>query len=271
MHGADYHFVEDGGTSHAIVERATGLGALFEGVKTLLRIASRAVYVFPALALVKLVWRGEGSDLITLVFVFVVVAFFSLLALFLALFPIVGPRSSRSRQRRFAPPATLDDAAARLGLDAPVSGLPVALGGTLEGAPPLRLRGTLRRLDPRGAAPGRDLLCDTWGSDLKRVVEGVHFTLAVGDVPIVIELGTSPLCVGAYTARADGTRSLTFRDGDRVELIATGYRTVDDIEQIDVGGQHWSPSVGGDAYRHGRTAGLHVVCRAATPVVIATC
>lgn len=271
MEGGDYRFVEEPGASPWVVERAAGAGLLLEGVKKLMRVFSRAIYVFPALALVKLVWRGEGSDAITLVFVGIVVVFFALLATFLLLFPLVGPRSARRVQRRFVPATTLPEATRRLALSEPVAGLPTALDGAVEGSPPLRLRGTLERLDRRGATRGRDLLRDTWTPLAARTFECASFAVLVGDVPVVVQLEVAPACVGQYVERDDGSRTLAFHDGDQVELVATSYRALEDIEDVEIRGQRWTAPAGAAAYRSGRTGGLHVVCRTASPVVIAAC
>lgn len=264
MGDAGYRFEQIDGIY--VVERATGAGLVLDGVKRLLRIASRALYVFPVLALVKLAWRGPGSDVITIAFVVVVLVFFALLALFLLVFPFAGPRSERRPDRRFAPPRTCDVALGRLGITAPAQGLPVALGGAVDGAPPLRLRGKLARLDPRGLVSGTPVLADAWTGTSRRVLEGVPFAVLVGNVPAIVELESPPVIAARY---ADQT--LQLHDGNEVELVATDYRVVENVEAVEVCGVHFSPSTSASAYRSGRTAGLHVVCRPASPVVIAPC
>ncbi len=197
---------------------ASGAVRFYDLLRALLRLFARAVYVFPALVVVKLalwlagVWWG---DLLTVAFVALVVATFAVLALTVLMFAIVGPPEDRRTRLAFAAPR--DDVFERAARTVPT-----------------RISG---RVDA-GLEPGAPVLVDQWtlGERLVRYVEGRSFVVVPDDgPPCAVEITGSPVIVGPHdevdVVPPDGAARLgehtpsraarfVVRQGDRVEIVA---------------------------------------------------
>lgn len=214
-------------TTHVRPTRS-GAALAHAAVGRAVRILARALYVFPALIVAKLILWLVGSwygDLITVAFVLLVVAFFAALALWLMLHAIVGPRSTRTRGAAlaFAPPSARD--AERI-------------AGALPPATTARFVGTV----DAGLTPGEPVVVEEWSERdgrLLRLVEGRSFVLRASDrAPAAVELAGAPILLGRpdepassaalvvasalAPSRPEPTWRSVLRQGDRVELAAEG-------------------------------------------------
>jgi hypothetical protein len=186
----------------------TPLVGLFQGLKRLMRLSAKALYLFPLLLLVKaFLWavQKDSGDLITVVFVILVVWFFFLLALFMLLFPFVGPPSKRKSVISFSLPEGKDlhETAKTLKLP-PTSANPSSLWGALpEGDKPIKqaicVRGTIKGWHPE-ANPY--VLYDAWSQTpdgIVRFFRSFPFVL-VGEnqPPIVVTFEAAPVILASY-------------------------------------------------------------------------
>jgi len=198
---------------------ATGALVVYRVVVAVLRVLVRALYLFPLLLVAKISLWATGSwygDLLTVGFVCLVVAFFTVFALTMLMHVIVGPRSKRGNRTSFvfAPPRPRDVSriASRLAPDAPT-----------------RIIGVL----DAGLEPGAPVLVEEWSErdgGVERSFEGQSFVvLAEGGSPTVVELAAAPVLIAAYE-EAGHARRCVLRQGDRVELIAAGAEPAARIE-----------------------------------------
>jgi hypothetical protein len=252
--------------------RATSSGAvrLYEGTTRVLRVAAKALWLFPVMLVPKIVLWVMGNpigDLITVLFVLLVVAFFGIFAFTVLLFAIVGPKKSRMSRSHlaFAEPRISD-----------VLGI---LGDT-----PVRIRG---RIDA-GIEQGTPVLVEQWsrGERLVRHVECRSFAVMVEGKPAcVVEIAAAPILVGRYgdsddTAlevasrlegrtheRASASRCV-LRQGDEVEIIAREAQRTPRVEDERLRALVEGTGDAGP-YRAADASTLLVRCTPEQPVVIA--
>jgi len=255
-------------------QRSRGLLLIFRGLKRLMRLLVKAIYLFPALLVAKVIlWTLDiqAGDLITLVFVILVVLFFGLLALLGLLFPLVGPRSKRKSNLKFdLEGADLDRGLAWMKLrrlkPTPAARLR-ALCSTRapKKQKPIRLRGRLH-LCTRDTLPDGLLLSESWveqDQHIARLMAGRLFVLMEPDQPpvvIVAEIGCwlvgrrnhGPVSfelgeqarhrVQNWLQRKSGDlipleafsegQGLALLPGDEVEVIASRYEAVPDMDTL---------------------------------------
>jgi hypothetical protein len=249
---------------------AKGAARVYELSRVLLRVAARALYVFPALLVVKAalwlagVWWG---DLITVAFVLMVVAFFAIFALTVLLYGIVGPRALRDPTERLlfaAPPAD-----------------------TFARAAELASTRVVGRLDA-GLDPGAPVIVEQWsrGERLVRYVEGCSFAIVPDEgAPCVVELSAAPLLVGPYEVGkaeppetagrlqalgVDGaapSARCVVRQGDRVELVGHDAQPTARIEDARLHALVESAAPTGP-YRESEASALLVRCTVTAPVAL---
>lgn len=286
--------------------RVSLLGRLFEGQKRLVWLLARLVYMFPVLLVLKLAlyafdWQIGTvlvGDLITLAWVALLLVFFPMLALFVLLFVLAGPKSRRHGARVLAPPShlSLDEAAKTLGLAAPAPSERAALQALAASEPsenwihvqaPIRVTGTLRRF---AAGDEPLLLRDRWfdlGDRVVRVLEAEPMVVEPDPspdgalAPIVIDPGGPPSVIAPYAhhpaappaALATGDAKVVsafervLRDGDRVELLAFTVEPVVELREMIVHGRSYKepPEL---AYRGENHRALRARATVDAPVIL---
>ncbi|HEY8080104.1 MAG TPA: hypothetical protein VIF62_38500 [Labilithrix sp.] len=251
------------------VRRASSLSVrTYDTLRELLRLLARAVYLFPALIVVKLalwiagVWWG---DLITFVFVLLVVTTFAVFALTVLFYAIVGPPDARQTTLAFAAPR--EDAFERAARRAPS-----------------RMAG---RVDA-GLEPGAPVLVEQWtlGERLVRYVEGRSFAIVPeSGPPCVVEITGSPVILAPYeeaesaapetAGRLEGTgvsapeptARCIVRQGDLVEILADDVTQGAHLEDARLHALVEAVSPTGP-YRAPDATALLVRCTNAAPIVI---
>jgi hypothetical protein len=263
-------------TSH-VRQRATGFGRFYELLKAATRPVVKALYIFPVLLVAKLVLWLMGhpaGDVITVMFVGLVVLCFSLLALLVLLYPLVGPRSGRRKELELRPPGAgaLPEVLRRAQLaDLPLHG-PAELARICDGqAPadgPLRVRG---RLQPCVAEHEGPLLRDHWlerqGTVARLLLAHPLALVAEGQPPLLVTFEDAPTVLGPQRdaggaggdpdpgferalrgwlqERAGGrlepgalllAPACVLAPGDELELVAAGSEVVQDVSQLALGG-----------------------------------
>lgn len=294
-----------------IGERHPARTRIFLGLKGVLRPLVVVLYLFPLLLVAKIVLWALGilqGDLITVLFVGLVVLVFFLLALLVLLYPFVGPPSTRSpRQVLDLGEGALRRGLRALGVDAVPLLPPERLNALCEGGPlpePVRVRGRLTACHGHGA---QTLLRDAWlqraGQTARLVVGRTFALLAPGQPPVVVDLRGGPWLAARHNPRerlelepetrhwigswlverAGGELSLddllegpgyTLEAGVEVELVAPRCEVVRDIDDLVVAGRRVelpaeADSRAGSPYRQDRTRpGLLVTSTAAAPAII---
>jgi hypothetical protein len=274
--------------------RAEKSARTFKGI---LRWVSTALWLSPLLLIPKIAFNfldPRLSDGVTLLFVALVLAFFSTLAAFVLFRLITGAESEQARRvlPPFSEPSFADETTA----------LPAAEKDGRLRADTLRpLVG--RRVRARGVLVARDastreLVRDTWtegNSGWDRIVSMNDCSLDTGGIPLMLELDRAPLLVAddmrddAHThfralpdalqdALAKAGRdswlqnhldaaTVTLRDGDEVEVEGMVGAVLDDASDLLGGGELFSDPA---AYRAApvERAGLVLRSTAGEPMII---
>jgi len=208
-----------------------GLASVFGSLKRLIRPLVVALYLAPALILVKVVFHVfdlPGGDWITVGFVGLALLFFFILAVLVLMFPIVGPRS----RRRIYPDLQLDrremaQALRQLSLGDLPETTTEQLVQQLESTPPgertgpLRLRGRARAAGDQDSARGggpplecgpsarekhEDLMSEWWlagDQSAVRLVTASTFALAIDGPQVVVDPSQGPWLLARHDARLD--------------------------------------------------------------------
>lgn len=182
-----------------IVLRHRGVARVLQGLKVVIRLMVKVIYLFPVLLVAKLVlllMDHPAGDMITLAFVALVVVFFSLFALLFLLYPFVGPPSKRKPvpRLRLHEAGDLDDAAERAGYDRVAPTTSHLLAELCEPdaveREPVLLRG--RVMPTARQEDGDAVLRDCWlqkDDTVMRLLAGGSFTVcAEGAPPVVVSL-----------------------------------------------------------------------------------
>jgi len=252
-------------TAVCFVAEPIGVLRAFEGVKRVLRVLVRALYLFPALLVVKLaLWvaalqgqrqLGTLGDYLTVAFVLLVVVFFATLSLLVLLHVWVGPRSARGRHRvpRFELPTAEARGRSRALAVAPEprilkdpGGEPLDLERFVLGAK-IRVRGELLAID--GSASGGPLLRESWLAEegrAARLVRARSFAVvATGQPTVGVQIDAAPwlLLEGAGEVEAgavavaehDALDAFVRPSGSSLrELLAAPTRELSAGQQVEV-------------------------------------
>jgi hypothetical protein len=259
--------------AHVLV-RHPPLVVFFLGLKTALKVLVRALYLFPVLIVAKIAfWIADSSlgDLISLVFVGLVLITFFLLSILVALYPFVGPPSVRKHKVKLdlvVPDRDNADRAlvhTRAQLIQPSRAIELAdLGPKPERPDPVRIRGRIG-IGARGE-PGEPVVQVGWverdGVVASLCMARVFALEAEGQPPVVIELDACPWLIGehrpdrswpdierAVTADLyrwletgssgaidlDATRrgaACVLHEGDEIEVIAWDWQPVPSLDAL---------------------------------------
>ncbi len=206
-----------------ITERHRGAALLLQGIKAVIRVMVKVLYLFPVLLVAKLVlllMDNPAGDMITVAFVGLVVVFFLVFALLFLVYPLAGPPSRRKPVPRLAlfEAGDLDGAAQRAGYDRVASTSPHRLAELCEPdaveQEPVRLAG---RVVPTAQQDAGDaVLRDCWlmkGDVVMRMMAGGSFTVcAEGAPPVVVSLEGAVHLVLAGTFSTSGLGQLDTLD-----------------------------------------------------------
>ncbi len=254
-------------TAVCFVAEPKGVLRAFEGVKRVLRVLVRALYLFPALLVIKLgLWvaalqgqrqLGTLGDYLTVAFVVLVVVLFATLSLLVLLHVWVGPRSTRARLQvpRFELPGPKALARSRAlalkpeprALNGP-GGEPLELE-RIELGTKIRVAGELVAID--GGASAGPLLRESWLAEegrAARLVRARSFAVvAAGQPTVVVQIDAAPwmllegdgaVVVGAAAvAERDALDAFVRRSGVSLrDLIAGPSRQLLAGQQVEVVG-----------------------------------
>ena len=181
-----------------VIQKGKGAARLLRGLKRVIRLFVKVLYLFPLLLVAKLVLFLMGNwvgDLITVAFVVLVVLFFSLFSLFFLLYAIAGPPSRRILLPRLRLPeeGDLDGAASLAGYKTPEMTTTHALAEHCEPDAEewesIRVRG--RVVGTTDQTPGDVVLRDCWLEQDGRVAR-----MMAGNSFAVIREGFPPVVVG---------------------------------------------------------------------------
>jgi hypothetical protein len=244
-----------------VVAPGRTLREIQRGIRLVLKWVVRLLYVSPLLLVVRSVLRRvvdqAAADMTTVGFVVVVVCFFALLNLYIVWSVIVHLRSAG----RFTVRTPFGDAGEdRTGLFQPQP--------RGEQAGNIRVRGVVAHVEP--AVHGADdVIRDLWVIGERspwRLIEATDFAVLVeGERPVVVQLASAPLLIGAPTPTTvgagvgrmsqglnavfdlgpalEGARAearalwLALAAGDEVELVGTTRGAVADVGRFELGGK----------------------------------
>lgn len=249
----------------------TGMVRVYETSARVLRVMSRAIWLFPAMLVPKIILWAMGNpigDLITVMFVLLVCTFFAVFALTVLFFAIVGSKQQRMARSHlaFAEPRAAD---------AP----------RLLGPAPVRFSG---RIDA-GIEEGAPVIVEQWsqGERLVRHVECRSFALVADGKPAcVVEVAAAPILMARYrdepaesaalevasrlegrTHERGGVARCVLRQGDVVEVLADDAQRTPRIEDerlralVDQTGE-------AGPYREADASTFLVRCTPERPIVI---
>ena len=277
------------------------------GLGVTLKQSARLIYVSPLLIIAKIALQSVNrvtSDLVTVAFVLLVVAFFALLNAYLLLAALVF--FARRGGHRAVRPATLGARALMRSIrwpgNADVRSIPVV--STPDGAESgtvMRVVGTLASITGTAGRPTlvRDAWCERRGHAL-RVVEVHDFAVVPAEgPPVVLQCRAAPTLVAARSAKRPTEQALaelpleirglledegalpslpdqiiesTLSEGDLVTLVGVFSCPIPDVEQFEIEGRIRSLADGAPrapAYRQraGRP-GLLFECAPGRPALI---
>lgn len=277
-------------------------GAVHRGIARLLKTAVRALYLSPVLIAVKVALNRvdrAASDLVTVGFVSLVVAFFVLLNLYIVWSLVHWSRRGADRCSLVLPVSASGKDTLGLFEERARGAQAVTLGAVMGDL--IRVRGMVAPLDAHHAATR--IVSDAWATDALdswRLTEATDFVVRPSEGPaVVVRCESAPLVIGRPERGRRAPRELASTEaglrlaasgglaeesvwvlgldaGDEVEVVAAVAAVLPDLRHVDIAGTIRSAApegqTDGSAYRGAAPeGGFLVTSRPDQPVLIRRC